>query len=167
MNCRIEYLADCPQVLETLAAWHHAQWSYLNPQRTLAERIARLQGHLQRQAIPTTFVALEGDAPMGSASLVVCDLTKRPELTPWLAAVFVAPQFRQRGIGDALVARVEQEARGLGVARIYLFTPDRAPFYARRGWQALAEDTCNEEPITVMSLDLQPLPVSERPAYTT
>ena len=58
MNWRIEYLADQPHALETLAGWHHAEWSYLNPQRTLAERITRLQGNLQRGAVPTTFVAL-------------------------------------------------------------------------------------------------------------
>jgi GNAT superfamily N-acetyltransferase len=154
MNWRIEYLADHPHVLQTLAAWHHAQWNYLNPQRTLAERIAKLQRHLQRGAIPTTFVALDGDALLGSASLVECDLSKRPDLTPWLAGVFVAPEHRNQGIGDALVARVEQEARDLGFAKLYLFTPDRTPFYARRGWKSFAQDDCHGQPITLMSLDL-------------
>jgi GNAT superfamily N-acetyltransferase len=153
MSWRIECLADHPHLVETLAAWHHAQWNYLNPQRTLSERVAKLQTHLQRGSIPTTFVALDGDAPLGSASLVVCDLSKRPELTPWLAGVFVAPRYRNRGIGDALVARVEEEARSLGVRKLFLFTPDRAAFYARRGWKAFAEDDCHGEPITLMSLE--------------
>ncbi len=34
-------LRDAPQYLPTLARWHHAQWTYLNPGRTLQQRIVR------------------------------------------------------------------------------------------------------------------------------
>lgn len=156
MNLRLEYLADCPEALAGLAGWHHAQWGHLNPQRTLADRVAKFEKHLQRGAIPTTIVAWnEGDL-LGSASLVECDLHQRSDLAPWLASVYVAPQYRGHGVGNALVARIEDEARALGVATLYLFTADREAFYARRGWQTFATDTLGEHAIVLMSLKLRP-----------
>jgi GNAT superfamily N-acetyltransferase len=108
--------------------------------------------HLGKAQIPTTFVALavagewsagahlsEAQAPteviLGSASLIAHDMDTRPDLSPWLASVFVAEQHRGKGIGTALVRRVVQEAGMLGVANLYLFTtPDMYGFYARLGW---------------------------------
>jgi N-acetylglutamate synthase-like GNAT family acetyltransferase len=147
-------LAQRPEVIETLAAWHQTQWGYLNPQRTLDERIEKFQRHLEAGDIPATFVAFDGEKLLGSASLVECDLKHRTDLTPWLASVYVAPEFRGHGVGNGVVQCVEDHARSLGVETLYLFTPDRAPFYARRGWRHFADDRLNDEAITLMSLEL-------------
>jgi N-acetylglutamate synthase-like GNAT family acetyltransferase len=40
-----------------------------------------------------------------------------------LVGVYVKPQFRERGIGSALVTRVEEEAKVLAVPTLYLYTP--------------------------------------------
>jgi len=154
MSLRIVALADRPDVIETLAAWHHAQWGDLNPQRTLEDRIERLRGHLGDDDIPATFVGFENETLLGSASIVRCDLQQRADLTPWLASVYVAPQFRGGGIGNALVQCVEDHARSLDVERLYLFTPDRQAFYARRGWARMGEDELAGRRIVLMSLKL-------------
>jgi GNAT superfamily N-acetyltransferase len=144
----IDYLADHPNAIPTLARWHHEQWKHLSPGDTVAQRIVRLQAHLVKGQIPTTFVALPlletqpgGTAPegiLGSASLIVYDMDTRPDLTPWLASVFVAPKHRGRGIGTALVRRVIEEAEVLSVPNLYLFTtPDKRGFYARLGWELI------------------------------
>ena len=70
---------------------------------------------------------------VGSASLIAQDMDTRPELSPWLASVYVAAEHRRQGIGSALVRRVAQEAAALGVETLYLFTPDQEHFYARLG----------------------------------
>ena len=95
---RIVNLADCPHTIPTLAQWHHEQWGDLNPQRTLEARVEKFQNHLEQDGIPTTFVAMNGDTLLGSASLVECDLHQRSDLSPWLASVFVAPEFRGRDV---------------------------------------------------------------------
>ncbi len=154
MNPRLEYLADCSEALETLASWHHAQWGHMNPQRTLADRVAKFQTHLQRESIPTTIVAWDQQTLLGSASLVECDLQRRSDLSPWLASVYVAPECRGHGVGNAVVERIEDEARSLGVATLYLFTTDREAFYTRRGWQTFATDQLGEHRIVLMSLEL-------------
>jgi GNAT superfamily N-acetyltransferase len=138
----IGYLADHPAFVPTLVRWHHAQWSYLRPGDTIERRTARLKTHLGKRQIPTTFVAYEKtddgtEVAIGSASLVAQDLDTRPELSPWLASVYVAEPHRRQGIGSTLVRRAVQEAAALGVKTLYLFTPDREQFYARLGWSVV------------------------------
>jgi GNAT superfamily N-acetyltransferase len=148
---RIDYLADHADAISTLARWHHEQWKHLSPGGSIEKRISQLHTHLGKGQIPTTFVALspsegcvsEADRGevIGSASLIAHDMDTHPELSPWLASVFVAPQYRERGVGTALVRRVIQEAEALGVAKLYLYTtPDKKGFYARLGW-SLTERT--------------------------
>ncbi|MGL4612279.1 MAG: GNAT family N-acetyltransferase [Trueperaceae bacterium] len=47
--------------------------------------------------------------------------------------------MRARGFGAMLVSAVEEEARARGFEQLYLHTSDRATFYAKRGWNVLAE----------------------------
>ena len=131
---KIEYLVDYADRLETLAGWHHGEWSHLNPGDTLEKRVIRVREHLGRRQIPTTFIALDGETLLGSACLLADDMHQFRDLTPWLASVFVAPERRSRGAGSAVVERVVEEARSLGVRTLYLYTPDRESFYARTGW---------------------------------
>jgi GNAT superfamily N-acetyltransferase len=100
--------------------------------------------------IPETFVAVEGNTPLGTASLVVHDLAERKDLSPWLAAVYVAPEFRNQGIGSALVQAVMDEAQTLSIERLYLFTPDKMSFYGRLGWQVLEHREHHGTDVTVM-----------------
>ena len=150
---RIEYLVDYPQYLRQLAEWHHAEWSKYNPGDTVEKRMERMQAHLVKRQIPTTFIALDGDTLTGSACILEQDMPReggRHDLTPWLASVYVSPEFRNRGVGSALVTRVEQEARDLGVVTLYLYTPDRESLYARLGWVTIDRPEYMGEPVVVM-----------------
>jgi N-acetylglutamate synthase-like GNAT family acetyltransferase len=80
----------------------------------------------------------------------------RMNLSPWLAGVFVSPEQRRRGIGSALVQRVIEEATGLGVQRLYLYTPSAQQFYARRGWLLVERTSYRGVDVAVMSLDVRP-----------
>ncbi|MEZ4658174.1 MAG: GNAT family N-acetyltransferase [Caldilineaceae bacterium] len=147
---QIHYLADKPEHIPQLAEWHHAFWGHLNPGATLEKRIASLQKQAQIGAIPTAFVATDGDATLGSTSLVINDLSTHPHLTPWLASVYVAAPYRRRGVGGALVRRVMQEAGALGVETLHLITPDQQRFYAGLGWQEWMPVEYRGETVTIM-----------------
>lgn len=82
-----------------------------------------------------TFVLFDHDRPAGTASLVWQDLETRPDLTPWLAGLFVEPAFRGRGFALALVRRVEAFARAASVPVLWLYTSTAEPFYAHLGWE--------------------------------
>ena len=152
---RIEYLADHPSFLPSLAQWHHAQWSYLDVGVSTEQRMATLQKHGKAQ-VPTTVVALSGGRLLGSASLIAHDMDTRIELSPWLASVYVDPPYRTRGIGSTLVRRITKEAHALGFKRLYLFTPDKAEFYARLGWSVLERMNYRGYPQIVMVLHIPP-----------
>lgn len=151
---QISTLKDKPQYLLPLAQWHHAEWSYLNPDRSLDERIEEMREDLEGKVIPTTFVAEDNDELLGSACILADDMSSHPELSPWLASVYVAEPHRKKGIGSVLVKRVMQHAQENGIKRLYLYTPDQAQLYARLGWQVFSEEPYNGTPVTIMAIDL-------------
>jgi GNAT superfamily N-acetyltransferase len=78
------------------------------------------------------------------------------ELSPWLSGVFVAPEHRGRDIGAGLVERVVQEARALGIARLYLYTPGSGALYLRLGWSVMERtfyrQLWGDQEITIMEI---------------
>jgi GNAT superfamily N-acetyltransferase len=152
----IEYLADHREFVPTVARWLHAEWGHLRPGETVEDRAARVERECGHCEVPTTFVALEGDQLLGSASLVEHDMATRPELSPWLSGVFVALKHRRRGIGAALVERVVKEARVLGRPRLYLYTPGSGALYLRLGWSIMEgtkyRELWGEQELRIMEL---------------
>jgi N-acetylglutamate synthase-like GNAT family acetyltransferase len=153
----IEYLADRREFVTTIAHWLHEEWGHLRPNETVHDRAARVERGCGHHEIPTTFVAVAKGQPVGCASLIEHDMLTRPELSPWLAGVFVPCQHRKRGIGADLVRRVVREARSLGVPRLYLYTPGSGGLYLRLGW-SVAERTFypelwGETKVTIMDFD--------------
>jgi GNAT superfamily N-acetyltransferase len=112
-------------------------------------------GHLNRDRIPLTLIAFLDGQPAGTASIYVHDLEVRPDLTPWLAAVYVAPPYRKQGIGSELVKAVESTAQKLRIDRLYLFTPDQELFYTRLGWSVLERVEYWNQTVVVMNKDMR------------
>ena len=85
-------------------------------------------------------------------------MTTRLDLSPWLSGVFVAPEHRRRGIGAALVNRVVQEARVLGIPRLYLYTADSGALYFRLGWSVVERtfyrELWGDPEITIMEIGI-------------
>lgn len=133
----ITYLADYPQYLSTVAGWVFDEWGWEMPGSTLESIRAEFSMHLNRERIPLAMLSLVEGQPVGTASIFLHDMDIRMDLTPWLAAVYVLPEFRGQGIGSQLVRAVEAVATRLQLERLYLFTPDHAAFYARLGWSVL------------------------------
>jgi len=148
---QIEYLADQMEAAALLAGWHHAEWR----ESTLEEAAAELRSHTGRRQIPTTLVALDHGRVMGSASLLVADLVGWEHLSPWLASVFVAPDFRGKGVGRALISRAFDDARRLSIRKLYLYTAGARDYYARFGWLEFEHAThANGTPIVIMHRSL-------------
>jgi predicted N-acetyltransferase YhbS len=133
----LDYLADHPEFVPVLAAWHHAEWARYYAAWPLEQVAAELASHTGRCQVPTTFVAVGDGRPLGSASLIVADLDGWEHLSPWLASVFVAPDHRGQGIGKRLVERVAEEATRLGFPAVYLWTPGQRDYYERLGWECV------------------------------
>ncbi len=150
----LAYLADHPGLVPLLARWHHAEWGSMIPDWPLELAEAELRGHTRRRALSTTVVAREAGVPVGSASLLEEDMPDMPPLGPWLASVYVVPGHRNRGIGGALVLRIVEEARALGVKHLYLFTTSARRYYEARGWEVLQPIAAHGHEGVIMHLDL-------------
>ena len=100
------------------------------------------------------WVAHEGGQALGTAALRATDLPGREDLTPWLGGVYVARQFRGRGVAAALCRTVESRAAALGFQKLYLFTLDQQRLYEHLGWRAFEPATWQGRAADVMVKDL-------------
>jgi GNAT superfamily N-acetyltransferase len=101
----------------------------------LATIRGRLEENMQDAPIPLALVAHDGSTFLGTASVIASDLDERPDLTPWVAAVWVEERVRGQGIGAALVDAAAHASFSLGFARVYLCARARMTgFYERLGW---------------------------------
>lgn len=150
MTIDIIYLADQIHHVEELARLHQAEWGHLSPQIGVDTRASRLVEASGRSRIPSIFIAVDGSDLVGSAALVKNDMKNRPELSPWLAAVYVKPARREEGIASSLISRVETEAIALRVKELYLVTEHQEKFYGRRGWSLMEKTDHFGTPVMVM-----------------
>ena len=151
---KLAYLADYPQHVSTVSKWIMDEWGHETPSTTLESLEERFRTHLNRNAVPLTLLAMDEDLPLGTASLVVYDMKDHQELSPWLAAVYVLPEHRGRGIGSKLVKSIELLSANLDVEKLYLFTPDREAFYARMNWSVLERTSYREKDVVIMVKEL-------------
>lgn len=138
--CTVSDLREVPAFAPVVAdrvwrAWWEAQGV------PLAALRARLDESLGPSPVPTTFVAHETERFLGCVALIASDVDQRPSLTPWVAALWVEPDVRRHGIGDALMARATQAAFGAGHDQVYLAAEAQlAPYYVARGWALIESD---------------------------
>src|SRR4051794_37856390 len=115
-----------PQVVDWLREefWHAG-----GPSRE--QQIATMLAQPDRSE--ETFVLLDDNVPVGTASLVNNDLPSRPELTPWLASVLVLPLSRGRVQRTACPPC--RGGRQLSATILWLYTWSAVSVYAKLGWQ--------------------------------
>ena len=152
---KIEHLGGHRAAISEISGWLHAQWGHLSPDVSLTKLAETFENRLTPHQIPETFVALKDGEVVGTASLVDHDMTTRMDLFPWLAAVYIKAECRGQEIGSQLVQALMDEAKFLGLDGFYLFTPDRASFYARLGLRRLDETEYRGEQVTIMVFEIQ------------
>ncbi len=150
----IEYLSKHEEYMPVVAAWLIDEWGFLDPGFTVAEAVKDFKTRFKPGGIPCTVIAFMNGKIAGTASLINDDMPERPDLSPWLASVFVAPVFRKKGIAGKMIDTITDEAAALGVSRLYLFTFGDTLFYSKRGWSMMSEGVYHNRPVTIMFRDL-------------
>lgn len=146
----IKYLADCPEVIPTLASWTFNEWGQQYKMESVTVQLELFADRVNRDKIPLALVAFLDSQPVGTASLKVREMTTHTHLLYWLGAVYVVEQFRNRGIGAALISRATNKAHDLGVETLYLHTPDKAGLYLRLGWQEIERSIYYDHEVVIM-----------------
>lgn len=150
-NLEIKYLKDCPQYTETCAEWSFTTWGHHTPERTLADFVKSRQEYLNDDKLPLTIVAFYNNIPVGMCSLAA-NRGILPELTPWLATLYVTPEYRSQRIGKVLDQAICNKAKSMGFNNIYCFTSDPSliPWYQENGWTIRCSSKMHDHAVTVL-----------------
>ena len=140
MAIRVDHLKYHPEAINALSTAQFALWGPLTGCNTVEEYQALLHLATECNDLPMTLVANEDGAILGSVNVVEGDLPTRPDISPWLAQLFVFENFRNRGVGAYLVDAAVNEARKLSKPTIYLYTSGTLPtYYEKLGWSRIEE----------------------------
>src|SRR5687768_11949265 len=144
--------ADEP-AFEIVARWRYDAF-FAQDGSTFEESRDALRAWMAGLGYETALLAEVGGRPAGSCLFVREEIDPKHDLTPWLAALYVAPEFRNRGIASALVRAIEQHARNVGCRKLYLYTITAEPLYAKLGWTVRDRFDSNGEKFVLMARKL-------------
>ncbi|WP_337098977.1 GNAT family N-acetyltransferase [Paenibacillus sp. YIM B09110] len=88
--------------------------------------------------LPRFYIALENDSIIGTYALLRNDLISRQDLFPWLACLYVVPEYRGEHRGAKLLEHALHETRKKGHEYLYLCT-DLEGYYEKYGWSLLSD----------------------------
>ena len=91
--------------------------------------------------IPFALVAERDDRLCANLLVIESDEPARPELTPWIAALWVDEDMRRQGVAAAMLREGIARCAALGVERLYLSSrPALRDFYTKQGWRPIDEN---------------------------
>jgi GNAT superfamily N-acetyltransferase len=153
---QIASLIDHVDQLPRLAKLHHDEWSQVSRFRTFEEHLRKLETRMSHRPIPATYILFIDSVVAGSVSLIDHDDLDnvRPDLSPWLASLYVEPGHRRQGYGSALVRYCLLQAGKALCPRLYLYTDTHSQFYVRFGWQPIETRISRGVDITIMELKI-------------
>jgi thiamine pyrophosphokinase len=135
----IDFLSRNPEHIETAARWIYDEFIAGTPRTASYERVLENLKGSGDTRLPLTYLALIGGECVGTVSVVMNDLKTQETLSPWLAAVVVRPDYRGRGIAEALIRRACADAKRLGYGILYLRTEYAGGYYKRLGWEHVCD----------------------------
>lgn len=133
-NFRIVNLFDYKQYIYCVANWLYNEFIKDQESDLNLNYMINQLNNRKKAEIPMTYIALLDDTCIGTASIFSNDLSKLPDLSPWLAALYVDKKHRNRGYGAKLLMKIEQKAKELGYSNIYLRTESANDYYKKKGW---------------------------------
>ena len=132
MTPAIVHLFEVPQLRRAAAELIHEEfWRNLTG-ASAAGMQTRLALADTAERLLLALVAVHEAQVIAAVNLVDNDDEDHPEWHPWLAGLVIAPAWRGRGLGSALVRALLAHASRLGVPRVY-FGTDGPGFYTRLG----------------------------------
>lgn len=147
----VSRLCEVPSYAPVLAAAHAREWAHLYADWNEAVALSDFEAEQKMTDVPTTWVAHHpSHGPMGSVSLVRDDLPDRPAFNPWLASLYIFPEFRNRGLAKLLIHQTLVFLRQKKCPHAYLFTEDKVPFFSKFAFAVHGTTKAKGHDVTIM-----------------
>lgn len=134
---RIRRMRAEPAAIERVAQLRHPAF-FAGSDRTLAldrDGLWRLAARDDDSEVG--FIAEADGSIIGTGLMVGRELEQHHDFGPWLAGLVVRADWRNQGVGTALVRAIEEQAQRNGSAELFLCTYDTERFYRGLGWTLL------------------------------
>jgi GNAT superfamily N-acetyltransferase len=157
MNFSVTWLADKREHIPDLAREIFTQWEqmYTDRNETVHDIEEKLRKRAVKDTIPFTLVAMEGMHSAGSITVKKNDFSSRPELSPWIAGVFVLPRYRRKGLATMLIETAESLlSEHFSIQKTYLYTGSAEQLYLKRGYTVRERIPQKGRELVIMEKDL-------------
>jgi GNAT superfamily N-acetyltransferase len=134
---QIDFLADHPEFVHTLAKWFYIQWSAYYADQTLEELSMKLSEGVNRKHIPIRLVAIDDGKLAGTIILRHLADPNDPTSSPGLGGLLVHSDYQRMGIGTLLVEAGTRLVSDLGYAEVYATSGPASSILERLDWQQL------------------------------
>ncbi len=150
MELKVRQLSDCMEHLLTVGTWIYREWwskRYDSPEVVLSW----LRTHTQKDTVPYTVVAFADGAPVGSCSVIENDCVHRKQYAPWVAAVYVKPEMRHRGVASLILQEAAAIADRAAVKGLYIdCLAITAPVYEKNGWKIYEREVGDKDSVVLL-----------------
>lgn len=144
----VEYIANFPEYIETVAEWFKLNWGYRYPDRTIEQWKEKV--YCSKEKVPMTLIAInEGEQRcVGTVSL-----TKKGD-DFFLDGLYVNKKDRHKGIGTVLINFIHEKSIDLDISNLKLFTYGDGHIYQQRGWEVIEKKQEAVPPVLMMTKKL-------------
>lgn len=134
MNYAIMNIRENPELKKRAVDYFSSKWSV--PREAYDESIT--DSLTTVDTVPRWFLMMKNDEIVGSFGLIQNDFIDRTDLYPWICAVYIEENERNKGLGRRLLERAVEEGRKLGYSFVYL-TTDHVGYYERYGFEYIGQ----------------------------
>lgn len=146
----ITFLYDHPEIIPALSELCGGEWAHLYPDWNPDSARREFENQPGDGTLPVTLVALADGQLLGTVSLIFNDLPGFEHLNPWLASLFVLPEYRGKSVAGFLIRAAEERLSALGYSEGFLFTESAQPLFEKLGWEFLQNADCNGHEVTIL-----------------
>jgi GNAT superfamily N-acetyltransferase len=150
----ITLLESADPLAAELASLHAAEWGHLYKSWDGAAAQSEFRTHKTDGSLPATLVLRQDGRMTGVVSLIHGDCEARTDLDPWLASLYVVPEFRGRGYAHDLIDAAIRHASAAGVKALHVFTESAEELFQRHGFTEVERTTMHGQPIVILKREL-------------
>lgn len=122
------------EMIDEASSWFSVRWKI--PKEAYEESMHVCAN--KSSGIPQWYLAREDTRIVGGLEVIQNDFHDRKELSPNVCAVYVEPNYRNKGLAGKLLQEVCLDMQKMGYDTLYLITMHTS-FYERYGWTYLCQ----------------------------